>query len=214
MTKKILFSLLIGAFLSVPLYADIDLTFEFYDSGTTTPITQPLMIGDTFDMVILGEDTVGAGVGTFSLEWFFGNSVLSQGAVTINTAQFPQVLTNTTSATGGIMASNAFNAPVNNPEVLGRVSYTATAIGCSDFSMMGALQNNNPDATVFSAGDSTMGMGRTFFTDGTCDPLAQVACTGETVNFGTGKITVVPEPAGFALAMLSGLGLLLFRRRS
>ena len=46
----------------VPLNADINLSFDFYEVGTSNSIVQPIAVGQTFDAVISAIDTVGTGV--------------------------------------------------------------------------------------------------------------------------------------------------------
>lgn len=191
--KIFLKSFVLMLMLCVQANADIILSYEFYDVGTTDMLDQPIMPGDMFDMAIIATDTVGTGLNAASLDFLFDNSLLTQtGPLTV---AFNNDFGSALNATGGTVFGASTSGPVSE---VARVKYTADAAGVANFSMSGNDQGNAGFA-AFGTEDT-----RTFLADGSCDPNSNLDCTGEVVNFGTGSVTIVPEPAA-ALMLLTGL---------
>jgi hypothetical protein len=178
--------LMIGA--RVP--ADLVISVDFYEVGTTTPITEPLMVGEAFDMALSVQDTVGTGVSAVLFDWFFDAALLDQGA----NVQLDGIWTNIgntgTNATGGTLEVFTFTPPMPLDDVVevARIETMATAAGTAEFTTAGT---GNPLAATFVTFDN-----RGFFPDGTCVPTSPTSCSGEIVQFGTGSVTIEQELAG------------------
>jgi hypothetical protein len=162
---------------------------DFYDVGTTTPISQPIMIGETFDLALSVQDTVGAGVTAALFDWFFDNTLLTQGAGFQLGAGWTNLGGSTTTASGGTVEAFTFMPPTPPDDIveIARIDYMATAAGTAIFTTAGT---GNPEAATFVTFDD-----RGFFPDGTCNPTSPTSCDGEMVQFGTGQVVIVAAPS-------------------
>jgi hypothetical protein len=191
--------------LCVPLNADLIFSFDFYDVGTTNPLTQPIMVGDMFDMAITATDSTGASEFQAGLlDWTFDVARLAGPAVgTPGGATFNSVfadLGHATTAIGGTFNGLDLLGNSTNPIEILRAKYTATATGSAAFSTAGSA---GPGAT-FTTTD-----GRGWDQNG-----VQVSPVGgtEVVQFGTGEVIIVPEPSSIAFLLMGLMGLVARRR--
>lgn len=204
---KSLSALVLLLLLCVPLNADLIFSFDFYDVGTSNTLTQPINIDDMFDMAITATDSTGASeLQAAVLDWTFDTSRLSGPAVGMpGGATFNSVfsdLGHATSATGGTFNGLDLLGNSTNPIEILRATYTATAAGTADFTTFGS--GAAPPAATFTTTD-----GRGWDRDG-----LQVGPSGgmEIVQFGTGSVLIVPEPAAITIFLIGLVALVSHRR--
>ncbi len=190
-------------------FGDIIISANVYEAGTTTPLAQPINVGDMFDLVLSSSDTLGSGLIFGAVEWTFDGSLVSQDPVASWTFDSGyQYLTPSTgeTANGGIVEFAHFSTPPASFDMV-RIKYTATAQGTASFTTAGFIQGDppNPAFTTFSTAD-----GRGFLANG--DP-ANAAATGEEIMFGSVAVEIVPEPATLSLLFLGLTGVALRSRR-